>query len=133
MHFYQVSTILEPFILSLGSSNQVSSSESPLHSYNYYSYRLVQAVFNVEVEMAFADMGPVNEGFVPHNPIDVNLIARTGSEGSVNQGEISSDHTESFNLGEGRDGNGAFAQLPMYKLLRSVTLKKIIPSPFMSQ
>lgn len=103
---------LEPFILSSGSSNRTSGSESPVHSYNHYSYRLGQTLFGSEVGMASADLGPVDEGFNPLNPINAHFVVRSGSEGSVNQGEISSDHTESINLRGRRDGNGASAQIP---------------------
>ena len=107
VHFLSGSSILEPFVLSSGSSNRTSSSDSSVRSYHRLRYRLGQTFFDPDVGMASADLGPVDEGFGPLNPIEVDPNARSESEGSVNQGEISSDHTESANPGAQRDGNGA--------------------------
>lgn len=109
VHFLSGSSTLEPFILSSGSSNRSSDSESSVQSLNRLKYRLGQTFLEPDVGMSSADMGPVDIGFNPLNPINVAIVTRSGSEGSVNQGELSSDHTDSENLGGGRDGNGASA------------------------
>lgn len=53
--------------------------------------------------MAFANIGIEEEGMDLANPIVVPPVVHSGSEGSVNQGELSSDRTESVNPG-GRGG-----------------------------
>lgn len=85
------SAILEPINISSESSNQTDKSEVAQHSSGYYRYRLSQMVFDPDVGMESVDIGLGSEGLVPLNPIDVHPVAHSGSEGSVNQGELSSD------------------------------------------
>lgn len=112
VHFLSGSSILEPFVLSSGSSNRTSSSDSSVYSIHRLRFRLGQTFLDPDVGMASADTGPVDEGLAPFNPIDVNPNSGLESDHSVNQGEISSDHTESTNLGNGGIINSTSAQIP---------------------